>query len=292
VRLLDFMQSIPSPTESYIDLGFAKIHFYALFILLGIMVAVFWSNQRLVKRGGESGLMIDIAIWAVPFGIVGARIFHVLTHLSDYFGPGKDPLTAFYVWQGGLAIYGAIIFGALGAYIGARQANLRLLSVADVLAPAVLLAQAIGRWGNYFNQELFGKPTDLPWAIQIDVPNPAIPDGWGSAQTFHPTFFYEFVWSLLGVLLLLLLERKLNLRWGRMFGAYLIIYSVGRFWIEDLRIDPSEVLLGLRTNQWSAIFGVAVGVALIIWSHRKHKGLETSVYRTEIETDKQSEPLR
>ncbi|MEY4502829.1 MAG: hypothetical protein RLZZ576_83 [Actinomycetota bacterium] len=190
MTIANFVAAIPSPAESTIDLGFARIHYYALFILLGIAVAVYWSNRRLVKRGGESGLMLDVAIWAVPFGIVGARLFHVLTHLSDYVGEGKDLLKILYVWEGGLAIYGALIFGVVGAYIGARLANLRLLSVADALAPAVLLAQAIGRWGNYFNQELFGKPTDLPWAIQIDAPNPAIPSGWLSEQTFHPTFFY------------------------------------------------------------------------------------------------------
>jgi prolipoprotein diacylglyceryl transferase len=275
--------AIPSPSESTLDLGFIAIHYYALFILLGMIIAVFWSNVRLVKRGGESGLMLDIAIWAVPFGIVGARLFHVLTHASDYFGEGKDLLKIFYVWEGGLAIYGGLIFGTLGAYIGARQANLKLWSVADVLAPTVLLAQAIGRWGNYFNQELFGKPTDLPWAIEIDSPNPAIPDGWLTEQTFHPTFFYEFLWSVAGVVLLLVLERKLNLRWGRMFAAYLIYYSIGRFWIEDLRIDPSDVLFGLRTNQWSAIAGVVIGIAIIIWSRRRHPGIEQSVYKVEPE---------
>jgi prolipoprotein diacylglyceryl transferase len=277
------LMAIPSPSESTLDLGFIAIHYYALFILLGMIIAVFWSNVRLVKRGGESGLMLDIAIWAVPFGIVGARLFHVLTHASDYFGEGKDLLKIFYVWEGGLAIYGGLIFGTLGAYIGARQANLKLWSVADVLAPTVLLAQAIGRWGNYFNQELFGKPTDLPWAIEIDSPNPAIPDGWLTEQTFHPTFFYEFLWSVAGVVLLLVLERKLNLRWGRMFAAYLIYYSIGRFWIEDLRIDPSDVLFGLRTNQWSAIAGVVIGIAIIIWSRRRHPGIEQSVYKVEPE---------
>lgn len=277
------LMAIPSPSESTLDLGFIAIHYYALFILLGMIIAVFWSNVRLVKRGGESGLMLDIAIWAVPFGIVGARLFHVLTHASDYFGEGKDLLKIFYVWEGGLAIYGGLIFGTLGAYIGARHANLKLWSVADVLAPTVLLAQAIGRWGNYFNQELFGKPTDLPWAIEIDSPNPAIPDGWLTEQTFHPTFFYEFLWSVAGVVLLLVLERKLNLRWGRMFAAYLIYYSIGRFWIEDLRIDPSDVLFGLRTNQWSAIAGVVIGIAIIIWSRRRHPGIEQSVYKVEPE---------
>jgi len=269
---------IPSPTDSYIDVGPLRVHYYAIFILVGIVVAMWMGNRRLVKRGAESGLVIDIAIWAVPFGIVGGRAFHVLTHIRDYFGPGIDPLECLYVWKGGLAIYGALIVGAVGAYLGSRRANLRFLSVADALAPGILLAQAIGRWGNYFNQELFGKPTDLPWAIAIDRPNPAIPDGLPVDAVFHPTFFYEFLWSVVGVVLLLVLDKRINLRWGRLFGLYLIYYSIGRFWIEGIRIDPSDILLGLRTNQWSALAGVVIGVALLLWSRRQHPGAELSPY--------------
>ncbi len=272
---------IPSPTESFIALGPVRIHYYAIFILVGIVVAIWLGNHRLVKRGAASGLIIDIAIWAVPFGIVGGRAFHVLTHFRDYFGPGIDPLECLYVWKGGLAIYGALIVGAVGAYLGARRANLRFLSVADALAPGILLAQAIGRWGNYFNQELFGRPTDLPWAISIDRPNPAIPDGLPVDAVFHPTFFYEFLWSLAGVAILLLLDKRINLRWGRLFGLYLIYYSIGRFFIEGIRIDPSEILLGLRSNQWSALVGVAIGIALIVWSLRKHTGSELSPHLSE-----------
>jgi len=267
---------IPSPSMSFIDLGPVRIHYYAIFILVGIIVAIWLGNHRLVKRGAESGLIIDIAIWAVPFGIVGGRVFHVLTHFRDYFGVGIDPLESLYVWKGGLAIYGALIAGAVGAYFGAKRANLKFLSVADALAPGILLAQAIGRWGNYFNQELFGKPTDLPWAIAIDRPNPAIPDGLPVDAVFHPTFFYEFLWSILGVIVLLVLDKRLNLRWGRLFGLYVIYYSIGRFFIEGIRIDPSEILLGLRTNQWAAVLGVLIGGALIAWSVRRHTGTEVS----------------
>ncbi len=284
--------AIPSPSFSYIDLGPLRVHFYAIFILVGIAVALWMGNRRLVQRGAESGLVIDIAIWAVPFGIVGGRIFHVLTHIRDYFGPNIDPLESLYIWKGGLAIYGALILGAVGAYLGARRANIRFLSVADALAPGILLAQAIGRWGNYFNQELFGKPTDLPWAIAIDRPNPAIPDGLPVDAVFHPTFFYEFLWSVLGVIILLVLDKRMNLRWGRLFGLYLVYYSIGRFWIEGIRIDPSDILLGLRTNQWSALLGVALGVGLILWSRRKHPGIENDPFlqpRTEAEIEPQAE---
>ena len=269
---------IPSPPQAFFDVFGLRVHYYAIFILVGIAVALWIANTRLVKRGGESGLVIDIALWAVPFGIIGGRLFHVVTHLSDYVGPNIDPLEFTKIWNGGLAIYGALIFGAVGAYIGAKRAKLSFLSLADVLAPGILLAQAIGRWGNYFNQELFGRPTDLPWALIIDRPNPAIPDGLPSDAVFHPTFFYEFLWSIAGVVLLLILDKRLNLRWGRLFGLYLIYYSIGRFWIENLRIDPSDVYLGLRTNQWSAVAGIVIGLALIIWSVRRHHGLELTVY--------------
>jgi prolipoprotein diacylglyceryl transferase len=274
---------IPSPTQAYFDVFGLRVHYYAIFILVGIAVALWIANTRLVRRGGESGLVIDIALWAVPFGIIGGRLFHVLTHLSDYVGPNIDPLEFTKIWNGGLAIYGALIFGAVGAYIGAKRAKLSFLSLADVLAPGILLAQAIGRWGNYFNQELFGRPTDLPWALKIDRPNPAIPDGLPTDAVFHPTFFYEFLWSIVGVVILLVLDKRLNLRWGRLFGLYLIYYSIGRFWIENLRIDPSDVYLGLRTNQWSAVAGIVIGLALIIWSMRRHHGLELTVYTQEPE---------
>ncbi|MEY4390899.1 MAG: hypothetical protein RLZZ400_642 [Actinomycetota bacterium] len=273
---MHIFSSIPSPTISFIDLGVIRIHFYALFILVGIVLATIMGNARLTKRGAENGLIIDIAFWAVPFGIVGGRIFHVLTHIRDYFGPGKDIMAVFYVWEGGLAIYGALIFGAVGAFIGCLQTGVRFLSFADAIAPGILLAQAIGRLGNYFNQELFGEPTDLPWGLEIARPNSAIPIGLPSDAVFHPTFLYELLWNLLGVIVLLVLDGRLNMRWGRLFGAYLVWYSTGRFFIEGIRIDPSDVLLGLRTNQWSALVGVLVGLALVIVATRMHTGAELS----------------
>ena len=273
---VNFLASIPSPSISYIDLGIFRIHFYALFILVGIVLATVIGNARLTKRGAENGLIIDIAFWAVPFGIVGGRIFHVLTHARDYFGPGKDLMAIFYVWEGGLAIYGALIFGAIGAFLGCLQTGVRFLSFADAIAPGILLAQAIGRVGNYFNQELFGQPTDLPWALEITRPNSAIPIGLPNTAVFHPTFLYELLWNLLGVIVLLALDGKLNLRWGRLFAGYLVWYSIGRFFIEGIRIDPSEILLGLRTNQWSAVVGMALGLGLFMWSRIRHTGLEVS----------------
>jgi prolipoprotein diacylglyceryl transferase len=273
-----FVSSIPAPSISSFTVGPFVVHIYALFILTGIVLAIWIANHRLTKRGGESGVAIDIALWAVPFGIVGGRIFHVLTHLGDYFYEGADYSAIVRIWEGGLAIYGAILFGLLGAWIGARVAGVRFWSFVDAVAPGVLLAQAIGRWGNYFNQELFGTPTTLPWGLEIDQTNPAYPAGLPAGVLFHPTFLYESIWSLIGVVLLINLDKRFELRWGKMFALYIAFYSVGRIWTESLRLDPSEVIFGLRTNIWSALAGILA--AIVIWrvQSRRHPGLETSIY--------------
>ncbi len=273
------VSSIPSPDISFIELGPLRLHFYALFILTGIILALILTEARLRSRGAEAGLALDISLWAIPFGILGGRFFHVITHPNDYFFPGADLLAVFRIWEGGLAIYGALIFGSLGAFIGARQAGIRFFSYLDAVAPGVLLAQAIGRWGNYFNNELFGLPTDLPWGLEIASSNPAYPAGLPDGVLFHPTFLYESIWSLAGVALLLAADRKFNLRWGKMIGLYLVYYSIGRIWVEAIRIDPSEILLGLRINIWSAIAGILVGLAILVIQSRRHTGLESSVYR-------------
>lgn len=271
--------SIPSPDVSYIELGPLRIHFYAMFILAGIILALILTESRLRSRGAESGIALDISLWAIPLGILGGRFFHVVTHPNDYFFPGADLLAVFRIWEGGLAIYGALIFGAVGAAIGARAAGIKFTSYLDAVAPGVLLAQAVGRWGNYFNNELFGIPTDLPWGLEISSSNPAYPAGLPEGVLFHPTFLYESIWSLAGVALLLAADQKLNLRWGKMMGLYLVYYSIGRVWIEAIRIDPSEILLGLRVNIWSAIAGIALGLAFIVIQSKRHLGLEDTVYR-------------
>jgi prolipoprotein diacylglyceryl transferase len=271
--------AIPSPDVSYIELGPLRIHFYALFILAGIILALVLTESRLRSRGAESGIALDISLWAIPLGILGGRFFHVVTHPNDYFFAGADLLAVFRIWEGGLAIYGALMFGALGAAIGARAAGIKFTSYLDAVAPGVLLAQAVGRWGNYFNNELFGTPTDLPWGLQIDSSNPAYPAGLPEGVLFHPTFLYESIWSLAGVALLLAADQRFNLRWGKMMGLYLVYYSVGRVWIEAIRIDPSEIFLGLRINIWSAIAGIAIGIAIIVVQSRRHPGLEDTVYK-------------
>lgn len=275
---MNFLTSIPSPEISFIDLGPLRIHFYALFILSGILVASWLADSRLHARGAERGLFLDIALWAVPAGIIGGRFYHVITHPRDYFFEGADPLAVFRIWEGGMAIYGALLFGALGVWYGAKQAGLTFWSVADAVAPGLLIAQGIGRLGNYFNQELFGLPTDLPWALEIPSYNPAYPAGLPEGLTFHPTFLYEMIWNLAAAGLLIYLGKRFTLQWGKQLAVYCILYSTGRLWIESIRIDPSEIILGLRVNIWSALIGIAIGVTLLIVQSRRHPGLEPSIW--------------
>jgi prolipoprotein diacylglyceryl transferase len=181
------------------------IHVYALAILSGIIVALIITNQRLTKRGGEPGIIIDVSLWGIALGIIGARLWHVFTHPDDYFGPGKELIKILYVWEGGVAIFGTLLGGGIGFLIGCRLTGLKFLSVADAVVPGLLIAQALGRLGNYFNQELFGLPTDLPWGLVIDRPNPAIPAGLADDVLFHPTFLYEMIWNLVGAFIIVFL---------------------------------------------------------------------------------------
>ena len=272
---------IPSPDLSWasLSLGPLTLHVYALCLLAGIVAAVWLTSRRLTERGGHPGAVLDITLWAVPFGIVGARIYHVLTHYGDYFGAGQDPLRVLYVWEGGIAILGSLLGGALGAWIGCRRAGIRFWSFADALAPAMLLAQAIGRLGNWFNNELFGAATTLPWGLEIPADNPAFPEGLPAGTLFHPLFLYELLWNALGIGVILVLEKRFGLRWGRAFGVYLVWYGSARVWLEALRIDPTSVTpLGLPANIWGALLAVALGVAIIVVRARQHPEPETSVY--------------
>ncbi|MEQ6901710.1 prolipoprotein diacylglyceryl transferase [Nocardioides sp. YIM 152588] len=281
--------TIPSPSQGVWYLGPVPLRGYALCIILGIVAAIWIGERRWQARGGSYGDIQDIAIWAVPFGLVGGRLYHVATDWEKYFGEGKDPITALYVWKGGLGIWGAIALGALGAYIGARRKGIRFLPLVDTLAPGVLVAQAIGRWGNWFNQELYGRPTDLPWGLEID------PDHWptgcdyppGSGTctfevgtTFHPTFLYESLWNLAAFAVVLWLERRYRLGYGRVLAVYVMAYTLGRGWIEYLRIDDVQLenVLGLRFNVWTSIVLFVAAAAFFEWSRRRHPGREESVY--------------
>nr|WP_242682538.1 prolipoprotein diacylglyceryl transferase [Herbiconiux sp. SYSU D00978] len=265
------------------DLGLSwfpdfNIHAYALCILAGIIAAIIVTAARLRRRGVDSGVVFDVGIFAVILGILGGRLYHVFTHPGDYFFEGANLLEIFAIWNGGMAIFGALIGGAIGTWIGCRIAGVRFWTFADALAPGLLLAQAFGRLGNYFNHELFGIPTDLPWGLEIESTNPAFPIGLPSDTLFHPTFLYEILWNLLGFAVILLLDREFRFQWGRALGLYLIWYGIGRSWFEAIRIDPSELFLGIRVNIWAAWLAILLGVVIFVVQKRRHPGLEPSGY--------------
>jgi prolipoprotein diacylglyceryl transferase len=278
--------TIPSPDEAVWDLGPFPLRAYALCIILGVVAAIWIADRRWVARGGASGQMADLAVWAVPFGIVGGRLYHVATDNACYFresaceGTYNGPWGALYVWQGGLGIWGAIAFGALGAWLYTRRHRIRFTSVADAAAPGLLVAQAIGRWGNWFNQELFGRPLDAWWALEIDVVHR--PAGYEAYTTFHPTFLYESLWNLAAAALIIWADRRFRLGHGRVFALYVAAYCAGRVWIEALRIDPVEAddVLGLRLNVWTSIVLFVLAAAYFVVSARRHPGREDSVYRS------------
>lgn len=255
------LRSIPSPSSGVWYVGPLPLRAYALLIIVGIVVAVWVGSKRYVARGGAPGTIADLAVWGVPFGIIGGRLYHVITDWQLYFGPGKEGFAgAIRVWEGGLGIWGAVAFGGLGVWIGARRKGIALPPVADAIAPGIALAQAIGRFGNWFNQELFGAPTELPWALQIDPANR--PTGYESFETFHPTFLYESLWMLGVTVILIWADKRFQMGHGRVFALYVFLYAAGRLWIEALRIDDANLILGLRLNIWTSIL---VGIGALIY---------------------------
>lgn len=281
-----WVTGIPSPGPEWqkIPIDIFGLHWriqtYAIIILIAIIVAAIWVHRRLNKRGAEPGVVLDIVLWAVPLGIVGARFYHVFTHPNDYFYSGANLWNVFAIWDGGNAIFGALLGGAIGVWIACRISGLRFTTFADALAPALLLAQAIGRLGNYFNQELFGLPTNLPWGLEISSSNTAIPVGLPANTLFQPLFLYEMIWNIIGVFVLLWLERHFHLQWGKLLAVYLIWYGLGRSYLESIRIDPSEFnFLGIPFNTWAAFGAVLVGIIVFIVQSRRHSGLEPSAYR-------------
>ncbi|MCL1871271.1 MAG: prolipoprotein diacylglyceryl transferase [Promicromonosporaceae bacterium] len=277
--------SIPSPPQGVWHIGAFPVRAYALAILAGIVLAVWIATKRFTKRteGGTFDDVLEIAFWAVPFGIVGGRLYHVITTPQPYFGAGGDPIRALYIWEGGLGIWGAVALGGLGAYIGARRQNIRLPVFADALAPGLLVAQAVGRLGNWFNQELYGAPTTLPWGLRIDpdhlVTNPATGTTFPVGTTFHPTFLYELLWNLAMAGVLLWLDRRFRLGHGRVFWAYVVLYTLGRGWIEALRVDTANHVLGLRLNVWTSIVVGLGALAAFVVVGRLRPGREPDARR-------------
>jgi prolipoprotein diacylglyceryl transferase len=260
---LSVLASIPSPSSGTLEIGPLTIHMYGLMLLAGIAACIYVTGRRWVARGGDWDLIFRLAVWGVAAGIVGARLYHLVTSWDEvpdeWWGP-------FAIWRGGLGVWGGIGLGVIvGAFVAWRDGqNVRLLL--DCVAPGLLLAQAIGRIGNWWNQELFGKPTDLPWGLEIDPENR--PDAYVADDTFHPTFLYEGLWNLLGVGVLLLVERRFRIRPPGLFALYVAIYCLGRFWIEMLRVDPAHEFLGQRINVWVAGVGFLLAVAAFVWIQR------------------------
>jgi len=258
---------IPSPSQGVWHIGPIPIRAYALCILAGIAAALWLTRRRWVKLGGNPDDVLDITLWAVPFGIVGGRLYHVITDPELYFKSGEQPIRALYIWDGGLGIWGAVALGAVGAWIGCRRKGVPLSGFADALAPGLILAQAIGRWGNYFNQELYGDPTKMPWGLLIDPAHrpPATPN----LATYQPTFLYESLWDIGCVFLLLWADRRWNMHSARLFALYAAAYTAGRGWIEALRDDHANRFLGLRLNDWTSLIVFLCAVAFLIATRNK-----------------------
>ncbi|TDC82728.1 prolipoprotein diacylglyceryl transferase [Actinomadura sp. 7K507] len=274
------LASIPSPSQGIWHLGPIPLRAYAIMIILGIVAAVWLGERRWAAKGGTPGTIIDVAVWGVPFGLVGGRIYHVVTDYQRYFGEGGDPVRALEIWKGGLGIWGAVAFGALGVLIACRRRGISVLALGDAVAPGIALAQAIGRWGNYWNQELYGRPLDAFWALEIDEDHRPMLDGgpgldpqYADIATYHPTFLYESLWCIGVAVLVIWADRRYKLTHGRAFALYVAAYTLGRAWIEALRIDEAHEILGLRLNGWTSIL-LFLGAVAYLYKMRDRTGPE------------------
>jgi phosphatidylglycerol---prolipoprotein diacylglyceryl transferase len=270
---------LPSPTVGALHLGPLTLRAYALCILAGIVLAVWLTGRRLASRGIDSGVVLDVSAWAVIFGIVGGRLYHVVTTPGPYFGEGGNLLDAVKIWNGGLGIWGAVALGAVGAWIGCKRSGIPFLLFADAAVPGVAFAQALGRWGNWFNNELHGAPTTLPWGLRVyewdQSAGKAVTDSAGDpvvAGVFHPTFLYEFLFLVVLGTLLLVVDRRRTLAPGQLLGLYVAGYPIGRIVIEKMRTDEAELVLGQRLNVWTSVVVFLLGVWIVWFTGRRAAG--------------------
>ena len=280
---------IPSPpTGIWYVFGF-PLRAYALCIIAGIVVGMVIASRRWVARGGTSESLEMCVVAAIPAGIVGARLYHVITDYELYFGPSAPmkPIDALKIWHGGLGIWGAVAFGVLAGYLVARHRKLAFPALLDAAAPGIAVAQAIGRLGNWFNQELFGRPTTLPWGLQIA--EQYRPLGYEQYATFHPTFLYELIWCLLIAGVLVLLDRRFRLGHGKVFALYVVFYTLGRFWIESLRIDTVNHVGGFRLNNYTSLIVFVIALAWFLWLVKYRPGRE-EIVEPQPETGPESGP--
>jgi phosphatidylglycerol---prolipoprotein diacylglyceryl transferase len=255
------LASIPSPSSGTLDLGPLTIHMYGLMLLLAIIACILLTGYRWTRQGGDWDLVLRVAVWGVAAGVVGARLYHDITSWNEV--PDPKWRGIFAVWEGGLGVWGGILFGCIAGAIVVKRSGASVFKFMDAVAPGLLLAQGIGRIGNWWNQELFGKPTDLPWGLEISPEHR--PLAYLDVDTFHPTFLYELVWDLAGVGLLLLLSARFRFRPPALFALYVSYYCFGRFFEELLRIDPAHELLGLRLNAWVSLVVFIASTAFFVW---------------------------
>ena len=258
------LASIPSPSRGVYHLGPLPFHLYGLTLAIGVVVATYLSEYRWKRMGHDPKEIGQIAVWVVIAGVIGARLYHVVTDYELY---THDPLKALQIWSGGLGIWRAVGGGAIAVVVLARKHHYDTLRLCDAIAPGVVLAQAIGRWGNYFNQELFGRPSTLPWAVEIDFVHR--PDQYKAFTTFQPTFLYESLWCLVVFGVILWAERLPSHRKGQTFALYVALYTAGRFVFENLRSDPAHNIAGLRINAWVSIVLFVIGVVWFVWLGRR-----------------------
>ncbi len=261
--MLQLIASIPSPPSDRISLGPLDFRFYGLMIALGVMAAVEMGRRRWKAVGGDEDDIVKIATWAVPAGLIGARLYHVATDWKIYRGRWHEAL---YVWQGGLGIPGGLLLGVAVGVVVARRQKMNLRLAVDAVIPGIPVAQAIGRLGNWFNQEIFGKPTDLPWAVEID--EQFRPAEYITSPTFHPAFLYEALWNLALAGSLILIGRRKVLKPGQILPLWVIGYGVGRFIVEGIRIDDASLIWGIRVNHWVSAIAVVVGTVWFLWMGR------------------------